>query len=200
MGIWLTIAATIWLGVMAWQDARKKEVSNWLTIPPVLIVAGWWAWQGEWLVLILLLALIAVTEVMDRLKLSPMVAYAVIPAVVGAMGYWATPRIVVVLVSWSVIWMGWMANLFGEADAKVLMALIGLWPDWWMVGFLIGGHVLWSIYHLIRRYRSGALQVAVANAVARPTEEDLEAHGVPTIPAYAAAGLGYFALAVVGVF
>ena len=93
-----------------------------------------------------------------------------------------------------------MANLFGEADAKVLMALIGLWPDWWMVGFLIGGHVLWSIYHLIQRYRSGALQVAVANAVTRPTEEDLEARGVPTIPAYAAAGLGYFALAVVGVF
>jgi len=38
------LATAIWLGIMAWQDARKKEVSNWLTVPPVFVVAGWRAW------------------------------------------------------------------------------------------------------------------------------------------------------------
>jgi Flp pilus assembly protein protease CpaA len=194
------LATAIWLGIMAWQDARKKEVSNWLTVPPVFVVAGWRAWQGEWSMLVLLLVLIAITETMDRLNLSPAVAYAIIPIVVGTMGCWATQQSVLVLVTWSVIWMGWMGNLFGEADAKVLMALIGLWPDRWMVGFLLAGQVLWSTYHLVQRYRSGALQVVIANAVVRPTEQDLETQGVPTIPAYAAAGLGYFALAMIGVF
>jgi hypothetical protein len=127
-------------------------------------------------------------------------AYAVIPVVVGIMGTGAAPQSVLVLITWSVIWMGWLANLFGEADAKVLMALIALWPDRWMVGFLIAGHVLWSAYHLVQRYRSGALQVALAGIVSRPTEQELDAQGVPTIPAYAAAGWGYFVLRAIEVF
>jgi hypothetical protein len=199
MNVWLVLGAAIWLGAMAWQDARGKEVSNWLTIPPLCLAAGWWAWRGEWLVLVLLLVLTAATELMDRLNLSPLGVVAALPSIVGLMGYWATPRIVVILVSWTTIWMLWMSTLFGAADAKVLMTLIGLWPDWWMVGFLIASQVLWSAYHLIRRYRSDALQVALANALTRPTEEDLEAHGVPAIPAYAAAGVGYLVLAMIRV-
>ena len=129
-----------------------------------------------------------------------LLAYAVIPVVVGAMGIGAAPQSALILIAWSVIWMGWLANLFGEADAKVLMALVALWPDRWMVGFLIAGHVLWSVYHLVRRYHSGALRIAYSNILSRPTEQELEAQGVATIPAYAVAGWGYFFLRAFEVF
>jgi len=194
VNIWLTIAAAIWLGAMSWQDLKSKEISNWLTVPPVLLVAGWWAWRGEWAVLVLLVALIAITEVFDRLKLSPVVASSVLPAIAVGISYCASEKVTLVLVVWSTIWLAWMVHFFGEADAKVLMALVGYRPDVWLIGFLIGAQVLWSVYHLIRRYRAGALRVAVANAGAVPSEGELVRRGVPTMPAYAVAGCLYFFL------
>lgn len=200
MEIWLALAAMAWLGVMAWQDLGKREVSNWLTIPPVFLAGGWWAWRGEWSVLALLLALVAVTELFDRLQLPPVMAISVAPALASGIGHFASPRVTLVLMTWSVVWVAWAVHLFGAADAKVLMALVGFWPDPHLVGFLIAAQLLWSAYHLVRRYRSRALKVAVANAALVPADEDLAQRGVPTMPAYAGAGLCYLVLAAAGAF
>ena len=37
----------IWLGICAWQDAKHGEVSNWLTIPPLVVAAVYAVVQGE---------------------------------------------------------------------------------------------------------------------------------------------------------
>jgi Flp pilus assembly protein protease CpaA len=198
--IWLALAAAAWLGVMVWQDLGKREVSNWLTIPPVFLAGGWWAWRGEWSVLVLLLALVAVTELFDRLHLPPVLSISVAPALASGIGHFASPRVTLVLMTWSVVWVAWVVRFVGAADAKVLMALVGFWPDTWLVGLLIAAQLLWSVYHLVQRYRSRALKVAVANAAVVPADEDLAERGVPTIPAYAGAGLCYLVLATVGVF
>jgi Flp pilus assembly protein protease CpaA len=186
---WLAFPAMIWLLIAAWQDFKKREVSNLLTIPPVLLVAGWWAWHGEWAVAGLLGAILLLSE------LPPAVGVPLGLITAGSLGIHAPYPVVLVLVTWACAWAGWTLHFFGAADAKVIMALVGLWPDVRLVGLLVAAHVLWSACHLLRRYWSRALQVALVNAVRPPTGEELESHGVIALPAYSAAGLLYFALA-----
>lgn len=183
------LPAATWLIIAAWQDIREREVSNWLTVPPVFLAAGWWAWQGEWVVIILLVIALLASDF-----LPPAVGVPLMPVVAGVLGLHAPRPVVLVLVTWACAWVGWMLHFFGAADAKVIMALIGFWPDARLLWLLIAAQVLWSAYHLVRHYRGKALRVALVNAVRPPTGEELEAHGVIALPAYATAGLLYFTL------
>ena len=197
---WTALILSVWLSVMAWQDMRKKEVSNWLTLPPLFLAAIWWGMQGVWTVPVLLLVLVGLTEWMDRAKWLPFMALPVLLPVLAVMSYYSKCTAeILVLMTWSLSWFAWIIHLVGGADSKVVMAIVGFIPDVRVIGLIVGWQVVWSIIHLVRRYGRGALQVVGANAMKMPTQEDLETSGVAIMPAYALSGWTYLAVALVGI-
>ena len=192
MNGWLVIPALLWLFAVAWQDARKHEVSPWLTVPPLFASAFWWLAKGEWSVGAFLVVLLVVGEVFERLHLPAALGIGPVILVAGFLAGQSPQDVHLVLTAWACAWPAWTLHLVGGADAKVFMALVAFFPDPLLVGLLLAMQVAWSVYHLVRRYRGKALKVALVGALSRPTEEDLDARGVPLLPAYAAAGALFF--------
>lgn len=44
--MWLTVSLVLWLVVCAVQDLFRRQVSNWLTLPPFVLAAVWAVWHG----------------------------------------------------------------------------------------------------------------------------------------------------------
>jgi len=44
--IWIHLAVILWLAVCAVQDLLRRQVSNWLTIPPFAAAGVWAVWRG----------------------------------------------------------------------------------------------------------------------------------------------------------
>jgi Flp pilus assembly protein protease CpaA len=44
--IWIHLAVILWLAVCAAQDLLRRQVSNWLTIPPFAAAGVWAVWRG----------------------------------------------------------------------------------------------------------------------------------------------------------
>jgi len=193
MSVLVIVPALCWLFLVAYQDARKGMVSNWLTVPPLFLSAFLWLARGLWSIGLLLAILLVVGEVLDRLHLPAVLGIGP-AAMVTAILVGGTPQEVsLVLVAWLCAWAAWTLHLVGGADAKVLMTLVALFPDPAFAGLLAAAQVAWSIYHLVRRYRGQAIKVALIGVLSQPTEEDLAANGVPLLPAYAAASAAFFA-------
>jgi Flp pilus assembly protein protease CpaA len=189
---WPVVLALIWLFVVAWQDAHKREVSPWLTVPPLFASAFWWLTRGEWSIGAILAVLLVVGEVFERLHLPAALGIGPVILIAGWLAGQSPQDVRLILTTWACAWPAWTLHLVGGADAKVFMALVAFFPDPLLVGLLLAMQVAWSVYHLVRRYRGQALKVALVGALSQPTEEDLDARGVPLLPAYAAAGAVFF--------
>jgi Flp pilus assembly protein protease CpaA len=193
MSVLLVVSTLCWLFLVAYQDARKGMVSNWLTVPPLFLSALLWLARGEWSVGLLLAVLLIVGEVLDRLHLPAALGIGPAAMMTAIFAASVPQEVSPVLVAWLCAWAAWTLPLVGGADAKVLMALVALFPDPALAALLAAAQIGWSLYHLVRRYRGQAIKVALAGVLSRPTEEDLTANGVPLLPAYAAAGAAFFA-------
>ena len=44
--IWIHLTVILWLAVCAAQDLLRRQVSNWLTIPPFAAAGVWAVWRG----------------------------------------------------------------------------------------------------------------------------------------------------------
>jgi Flp pilus assembly protein protease CpaA len=188
----LIVPVLLWLLVVAWQDARQQTVANGLTLPPLFLAAFLWLARGAWAVGLLLALLLIAGEVLERLRLPTAMGIGPLILAAGGLAHAAPPDVQLILVAWFCAWAAWALHLAGGADAKVLMALVAFFPDPLLAALLVAAQVAWSVYHLIRRYRGRALQVALTGTLSRPTQEELDAHGVPLLPAYAAAGAAFF--------
>lgn len=175
-----------WLVLLSIQDIRAHEVSNILTVPPLLLAAGWWARQGEWEIPLLLAVAILAADLSRPAAAVPVVAMGA-----GVMGRWALPEARFVLTVWVVLWAAWALALVGAADAKVLMALLGFFPDPRLAILLVVAHTTLVVYHLARRYGRRAVQVVLLTTLRRPATTG---QGIPAIPAYALAGAVYLGL------
>lgn len=45
--MWLTASLVLWLTVCAVQDLLRRQVSNWLTLPPFVLAGLWAVWHGR---------------------------------------------------------------------------------------------------------------------------------------------------------
>jgi Flp pilus assembly protein protease CpaA len=127
--VWLLPPVAAWLGTMSFSDLRTRQVSNWLTLPPLLGILAWQLAHGRWQVLVPL----------------------------------------------PVIYSLWQLGILGGADAKVLMALLGLWPTLEFATFFCRGYVILALPILAwRRWRQG-----------KPLMSDQ----TPAVPVYSAIAL-----------
>lgn len=193
MSVLLVVSTLCWLVLVAYQDARKGMVSNWLTIPPLFLSAFLWLARGTWSIGLLLAILLIVGEVLDRLRLPATLGIGPAGMMAAFLAAGASQDVRLILTVWVCAWAAWTLHLVGGADAKVLMVLVALFPDPVLAGLLVVAQVSLSVYHLVRRYHGQALKVALVGILSRPTEKDLTANGVPLLPAYAAAGAVFFA-------
>ena len=92
----------------------------------------------------------------------------------------------------------WRLNVIGGADAKVLMALFGLWPTLDFLLFFCLGYLVIMLPVILWRHRQGLGSVGRRMlATLRggfPSQEELEMHGLPAIPVYAVVAVAYAAL------
>ncbi|MBI4928410.1 MAG: prepilin peptidase [Anaerolineae bacterium] len=109
-----------WLAACAFHDLRERTVPNWLTVPLLLLTAGWRMAQGGWEVVILVAALIAGSDLPRRswrLALAGLAGGSVLMAAgsleSGLLG-------LAVLLEWLL----WEFGLTGGADAKIILALL----------------------------------------------------------------------------
>lgn len=181
------VLVVVWMGVMAWQDVRTGQISNWLTVTPLLGSALWWLARGEWRVAALLLAMLAAGEIQSRLRRPAAWSIGVVIPLAGIWAASTTADIVFILIGWTCVWAAWTLHLIGGADAKAVMALLAFFPNPLLAGLLVAAQLLWSIFHLVRRYGGRSPGVALNGIFSRPTQDDLVAQGVPLMPAYAAA-------------
>ncbi len=54
---------------------------------------------------------------------------------------------------WAVLWLAWSARLMGAGDAKLLMALFGLWPDMELAYVVAATILATGIPFLVLKYR-----------------------------------------------
>jgi Flp pilus assembly protein protease CpaA len=184
----LSLISLPWLLAVARQDARTRQVGNWLTVPPLFAGALLWLWRGKWQVAVLLVGLLLIADLLHRRGRSLAMGLGPGLLLTVFLSRGTDRDMALVLVAWFCAWAAWIMHLVGGADAKVLMALVAFMPDFRLLALLFGAQITWSIYHLALRYKKQALRVALAGALSRPTEDELNENGVSLLPAWAAAG------------
>ena len=129
--LWLLPPMAAWLVAMSACDLHTRQVSNWLTLPPLLGILAWQLAGGSWQALLPL----------------------------------------------PIIYSLWHLGILGGADAKVLMALFGLWPRLKFAAFFCAGYVVITLPILAwRRWRQG-----------KPIVGDC----MPALPTYSVIALAY---------
>jgi Flp pilus assembly protein protease CpaA len=180
------VGLSAWLVYLAVMDVRKGEVTNWVTVPPLLAVTAWQALTGGW-PLALMLALILIGAQWTPLTVPSvglMAACSWLATLVGQE---------VVMWAWTFVYVLWLLRVIGGADAKVVMALMALFPDGRLAWLLLLCWFGLSVVYLLRRHgrhAPRALLKATSGLVRFQVAEE-EGSRYPALPAVALAGLLY---------
>ncbi len=180
----IIVAALPWLGVATWQDLRTREVSNWLTVPPLIAVVAWRLSHGDVVPAILLTAMLAVDACIHN-ALAGVGIYSLVGVLVAVMT--AEP---LVPVTWATAHMALRLNIAGGADAKIAMTLIVLFPDGRLAGMMLVALFGLSVIVAVARRQVGqtaTLALHRSLALDFPTQQELAVHGIPLVGALAVA-------------
>ncbi len=180
----IIVAALPWLGVATWQDLRTREVSNWLTVPPLIAAVAWRLSHGDVVPTILMAAMLAVDVCIHNAPVG-----VGIYSLVGVLVAVATAEPLAPMM-WAAAYMALRLNLAGGADAKIAMTLITLFPDARLAGLMLAALFALSIAVAVARGQAGqtaALALRRSLALEFPTPQELDVHGIPLVGALAVA-------------
>lgn len=155
--IWLAvIPLSLWLAACVWRDLKTRQVPNTLTLSALLLAAIWRAVAGDWLVVGMVLALIAISDLprTARILLAGGAWMAVILFGSTAQGNLSHA----LFAAWAL----WEMGVMGGADTKMLTALLLFIGDPLLLAavFLAGG--LQGLIGLLRKEKSIPYTVAIA--------------------------------------
>ncbi len=179
------LAICAWLVAAAWQDLRTRQVSNWLTLAPLLCAVAWRAALSDMVPLALLVAVIVIDPLPLGLRVGMMVAVAAIVVRLD-------PASAVVAVTWAVAYCLTQLNVLGPADAKIAMTLISLFPMPMMAWCMAGAVFAVSLGVTVWTHRRATLWVVSSRmrdmlALRFPTQAEMESGGFPVAGAFALA-------------
>jgi len=170
-----------WLVTIAVLDIRRGEVSNWLTVPPLLIATLWQAAHGAWAILILFVLVLFVSEWPVAWPLG-------IAAVIGIWPEIVRQGLETAAVVWIAVLILWVLDILGGADVKAVMTLAALFPDSRLAWMMVICWWVLSMVLFLKRYGRSAPRVFAATAVSL-SRAKAEGHRAPALPALAVAGL-----------
>jgi Flp pilus assembly protein protease CpaA len=150
------IPLSLWLVACVSCDLKTRQVPNALTLTALLLAAIWRAIAGDWLVVGMVLALIAISDLPRTLRILLAGAAWVICIVFGST---TQGNLSIALFA---AWVLWELGVMGGADAKMLTALLLLIADPLLLGavFLAGG--LQGLIGLLRKEKTVPYTVAIA--------------------------------------
>ena len=182
--------------VAAAQDLHTREVSGWLTLPPLLATVTWRAATGGWVLLATFVVIALFSERIVCQGRGPALAalmaglVAVSCFLPGSPAYWT-------LLGWLAAWLLWEFNVIGGADVKLMMLLVTVYPYPSMfflilLAKLVAGFIVPAALYgrgVAKRLLSIAFLVLVARQM--PDRETLEREGLPAVFVYTMSGVGY---------
>jgi len=156
MPILAVIPLSLWLAACVWRDLKTRQVPNILTLNALLLAAIWRAITGEWLVVGMVLALIAISDLprTARIFLAGGAWMVVILFGSAAQGNLSHALFAA--------WVLWEMGVMGGADTKMLTALLLFTGDplLLLAVFLAGGFQ--GLIGLLRKEKTVPYTVAIA--------------------------------------
>ena len=188
LGLSLVPVVCAWLGAAAWQDLRTRQVSNWLTLAPLMCVVAWRAAQGDWVPLVLLVVIVVIDPLPQGARVGMMVAAAMIVVKLN-------PASSVVALTWAVVYSLTQLNVLGAADAKIAMTLVALFPTPTMACCMAGAVFAVSLGVTVWKHRLMTpvvigIRMRDVLALRFPTHAEMESGGFPVAGAF---GLAFVA-------
>lgn len=156
MPVITVIPLSLWLAACVFCDLKTRQVPNTLTLSALLLSAIWRAIAGDWLVVGMVLALIAISDLPHTLRIL-LAGAAWLPCII--FGNAAQGNLSIALfTSWAL----WELGVMGGADAKMLTALLLMIGDPLLLGtvFLAGG--LQGLIGMLRKEKTVPYTVAIA--------------------------------------
>jgi Flp pilus assembly protein protease CpaA len=114
-----------WLGACVVFDLRSRQVPALLTIPPLVLSALWRLFQGGWSVVILVVALILISDLSRPKWRIPLVCLATILVLSISGTSESMYAILVIFATWAL----WEIGAAGGADAKLIISLVLLFGN-----------------------------------------------------------------------
>jgi Flp pilus assembly protein protease CpaA len=180
------LAVSAWLITLAVADLRKGEVTNWATVPPLLAVTAWQTLTGSWPLGLTLALILAGAQwpvfAVPSLGLMVLCAWLAVPSGMDV-AVWV----------WVFVYVLWLLRVIGGADAKVVMALMAVFPDGRLAWLLLLCWFGLSVVYLLHRHGRHAPQALLKATSGLVRFQVLEEEGgrYPALPAVALAGLIY---------
>lgn len=146
----------IWLIACVACDLKTRQVPNLLTLSALLLAAIWRTIAGDWLVVGMVLALIAISDLprTPRILLAGAAWVACIIFGTAAQGNLS--------IALFAAWLFWELGVMGGADAKMLTALLLLTGDPLLLGAVLLAGGLQGLIGLLRKEKTVPYTVAIA--------------------------------------
>ena len=153
----LWIALLAWLGACVVFDLRSRQVPALLTLPPLILAALWRLLHGDWPMVMLVVALILISDVPQAKWHIPL---ACLVSLVALSSTRSSGSIYAMLVIFAV-WAMWESGATGGADAKIIITLVLLFADGllFIPIVLVGG--IQGLFGLIAKRKTIPFTVAI---------------------------------------
>ncbi len=115
----------IWLGACVTFDLRSRRVPAMLTIPPLVLSALWRLFEGGWPLVVLVAALILISDLPWPKSRVPLACL----ASVLALSIHALPESIYAILVIFAAWILWEIGSTGGADAKLIISLVLLFGN-----------------------------------------------------------------------
>jgi len=181
----LYVTVSVWLVWLSIADIRKGEVSNWLTVPPLLLAVAWQTVRGKWAVAFLFALVMIIAEWPSSWPLG-------MAGIAGIWRYVVDQGLEATMMSWMVVLILWFLNVLGGADVKAIMTLMVLFPDSRLAWMLLLSGVMVSFLYAIRHHGKNLPRVlwATLGTIHRPVADDVTGKA-PAMPVLALAWVTY---------
>lgn len=115
----------VWLGACVAFDLRSRQVPALLTIPPLVLSVLWRCFLGGWSVVILVVALILISDFSWRKYRIPLACLATVLALSIPDTSESIYAFLVIFATWAL----WEIGATGGADAKLIISLVLLFGN-----------------------------------------------------------------------
>ncbi len=152
----VVIPLALWLVACVSCDLKTRQVPNILTLSALLLAAIWRAIAGDWLVVAMVLALIALSDLprTPRIMLAGAAWIACLLLGTAAQGNLS--------IALFTAWVLWEMGMMGGADAKMLTALLLLIGDPLLLLAVLLAGGLQGLIGLLRKEQTVPYTVAIA--------------------------------------
>jgi prepilin signal peptidase PulO-like enzyme (type II secretory pathway) len=156
MIIWLPLL--LWLGICVAHDLRSRQVPTILTVPPLLLAGIWRIIQGDWEIVLLVLALILISDIPNSAWRIPLACLGTILT----LSLVDQPEQMYAALVCFAVWALWEIGATGGADAKLIITLLLFFADGllFIPIVLVGG--LQGLIGLIARRKTIPYTVSIA--------------------------------------